>query len=526
MLRLRVREFSLRRSCNVKCHQRASALILLSSVALGCHSDPGTSVTMASGRPTASAVPQLAAGTLSSSAPAVPNEGKTQNPFWTLAWRSPSSHAALEVPGDAFVSTVIESDLFEEGPFYLERRGSRLQGILDRTIVEGKFSDGGGIELLDAVTHLVVFRGRAESANIVTGTLFAENEQRIVRSAANVPEPFPEGAFTFSILRTSSRTVSGAKLRRHSSSVSGQVDGYGWLERAPFGRAVSGTFENDGLNLKVGSEKWSLRAGPGIFVGLVEPGHDVVVLRDPHKVEKVANTAPRTVDLGGGRSVVPRAVRNKSRFCEVSLMIPVITGANAAPELNRVLAEQMVGWAMGPLDPDDGSPIPAPEKFRCLPEYGSPSERYFMGADYEAVDLGGGWVNLRLKGYARTGGPRATVGQDCVLVDSAHAKLYRSGELLNEAQRVTLTSWVERRLRMMARNAQLNLDDDNYYANAAPISEKTSLCLTREGLEVAFNPGEITKYLPTAGPSVFIPRKLLARLVTEGSVLATLLKRP
>lgn len=117
------------------------------------------------------------------------------------------------------------------------------------------------------------------------------------------------------------------------------------------------------------------------------------------------------------------------------------------------------------------------------------------------------------------------MGQDCVLVDSAHGRLYKSAELLNEAQRATLTACVEQRLRMMARNARLDLDDDNYYRNAAPVSEQTSLCLTTEGLEVAFNPWEITKYVPTPGPSVFIPRKLLDRLAIEGSVFARVLKR-
>ena len=466
---------------------------------------------------------QRVADAASSSAPAELAGGDDQNPAWTLAWRMPAALAALEVPGDLFVSTVIESDRFEEGPLYLERRGSRLQGILDRTIVEGKLADGGGVELRDAVTHLVVFRGRAESTTKVTGTLYAESEKRVVRSAPEVPEPFPQGTFTFRVLRTSSLAESEAKLSRRASSVSGQIDGYGWLHKAPYGKAAKGTFTNDALHLTVGSESWTLRSGPGLFIGRVQPGHDVVVLRDPHKFARAVDTAPKTRVLGSGQTVVARAVKNKSGHCEVSLIFPAIVGTQNATEVNRVLAEQMVRMAMGPLAPGEGEPVPAPEKLRCSPGDASRTDPYLMSASYEAVDLGGGWVNLRLTGYARTGGARPTVGQDCVLVDAGHGKLYRSGELLSDAQRATLTLWVEQRLRMMARNAQLNLDDENYYANAAPVSERTSLCLTSEGLEVAFNPGDITKYMPTAGPSVFIPKKLLARLTTEGSVLAGVL---
>ena len=495
--------------------------VLVSFLVLGCHRDPSISVPVAKGLSTASAAPSLVANADSSSASAVSDGGKSLNPSWTLAWRAPSSCAELEVPGDIFVSTVIESDCFEEGPLYLERRGSRLQGILDRTIVVGHLANSGTIELRDAVTHLVVFRGRAEGTGKVTGTLFAENEERVVRSSAHVPEPFPEGTFTFSILRTSSHVVSEAKLSRHSTTVSGHVDGYGWLNQAPFGRAAKGTLDSDVLQLNVGPEKWTLRAGPGFFVGRVEPGRDVVVLRDPRKFEKVGEPLPKKVDLGSGQSVVPRAVKNKTINCEVALVIPVIAGVRNATDLNRGFAEQMVNMAMGP---SAGDPVPLPEKLRCSPAEGTKSDPDYMGATYEAADLGGGWLNVRLKGYTRTGG-RSTAAQDCVLVDSAHGKLYESAELLNEAQRATLTGWVEQRLRMMARNAQLDLDDENYFRNAAPVSDQTALCLTPEGLEVAFNPGEITKTLPALGPNVFIPSKLLARLAIEGSAFAAVLKR-
>ena len=513
--------------CNQSNFTRVAGLIGATFfLALGCNRDPSTLGPTASADRAESSAARKADSVASSNPTASPDGRRIWNPSWTLAFRKPSALAELEARGKVFVSTVVKSELFEEGPLYLERRGSRLQGILDRTIVEGTVNEGGTLELRDSVTQRVVFRGTAKSAKEVTGTVFAENEERTVQSVADLPELFPGGVLVFNILRTSSRAVSEAKLNRHLSHVSGQVNGYGWLNHAPFVRKASGTLDNQWLHLTVGSEKWTLREGPGLFVGRVEPGGDVVVLSDPHVFEKAFEAAPRSVALGGGLSVVSHAVKHKNGACEVSLDIPVITGPQTSPELNRLLAEQMVRWAMGPLVPDEGLPVPTPEKLRCSPGANIKDGPEFMGATYEASALGGGWLNLRLKGYARTGGARATVGHDCVLIDSARGRLYEGAELLNDAQRATVTGWVERQLRMTARNARLDLDDENYYTNAAPVSEQTALCLSTTGLEVAFNPGEVTRYTPTPGPSAFIPRELLARLAIEGSVLAGWLKSP
>jgi len=98
---------------------------------------------------------------------------------------------------------------------------------------------------------------------------------------------------------------------------------------------------HDVLHLKVGPEKWTLRAGPGFFVGRVEPGRDVVVLRDPRRFEKAGEPLPKKVDLGSGQSVVPRAVKNKTSNCEVALVIPVIAGVKNATDLNRGFAVRL-----------------------------------------------------------------------------------------------------------------------------------------------------------------------------------------
>ncbi|MBN1605931.1 MAG: hypothetical protein JW940_04830 [Polyangiaceae bacterium] len=270
-----------------------------------------------------------------------------------------------------------------------------------------------------------------------------------------------------------------------------------------------------------------LRPGPRLFVGRAEPGGEVVVLLHRRAVlppNRGPFAPPKPLDLGEGRSIVPRAVLHKTSTCEVSLFVPVLKATAITPETNQVLVDAVVAQAMGPSVPDRS--LPSPEEVRCEPGLGSDESPYVVDGGYEAVSLGHGWVNLRIEGYARTGGASANVSGTCFLVDLARGRLYRSRELLDDDQRKTLTQWVERRLRMDARNARLDAEDSDFFENAAAVSPETSLCLSPDGLEVAFYPGEVTKHMPTRGPSVLIPKARVTRLVASGSPLAELLRQP
>jgi hypothetical protein len=437
----------------------------------------------------------------------------------------PSVLAELAAPGEPCVGTLLENDLFEEGPLYLECHGTSAHGILDRTVVVGQLDPSGGLELRDASTQSVVLRGRLDGPGHVTATLLGEGETRAVRSVVDASDMLPEGRFSYDVLRSAARAVSVATLERRGDFVTGTVNGYGWLTRPPFDRMARGRLRAAELRLAVGGENWKLRVGPHLFVGRAEPGGDVLVLLHPSAAlptEPGPFALPKPLVLGEGCSIVPRAVRHRTSSCEVSLVVPQLKGTAVTPQMNKSLAEEVVGLAMGTAIPT--GELPSPEKLRCEPGLGSAADPYpyVMMAGYQAASLGHGWVNLRITGYSRTGGARANVGDTCYLVDIPRGRLFSSAELLDDDQRRTLTEWVERRLRMSARNARLDAEDGEYYRNAAPVTAQTSLCLTADGLEVAFAPGEVTRYVPTRGPSVLIPRRLLSRLVGSGSPLAEL----
>ena len=152
---------------------------------------------------------------------------------------------------------------------------------------------------------------------------------------------------------------------------------------------------------------------------------------------------------------------------------------------------------------------------------GSEGDPWMMDGTYEATDLGKGWVALRLDGYARVGGARANVSHACVVVDMNRGELLWPAQELGQEQIALLTDWTGRMLRREARQADLTKPEENMFLdNGAPITKETPLCFTGIGLRVSFEPGAVTRYLPTVGPGVVIPRRLLPRLFPKGSRLA------
>lgn len=463
----------------------------VSSVPTGCKPRPSQPQSTDAG-PLLSASAPTSATAAMSAAPAAPpvTASFAAHDHWSTATRDPKTDPLFRNhrPGAFFHASSVESDDGSEGDLYLERDGDTLFGRWGLTVVDGKLaSDGKAFELRDVGTEQTIFEGRLEGAELV-GVIGAEGVLRRVRSLP--ARPIAEATFKLTHgegPRLLTIEVQDGAVKRATFSTYGKNA----KKDVPFPVRR----EADRFVVRDDQTEWSLWPTAGGVIGRSATGQ---LVRQDHGVS-VDEPKPLPFTRGALTLGVTHLRKGKPNTkCDIDIELPTVKGIPNAEGLEKTLQRAVIDAGVGMWP--SGEPPPTLASFVCQKD--PFVDIQIQSASTAVTPLGGGFIGLEVKGYARfssMGG--VTASSDCLLLDQTRGELVP--DLLNKLpDPVTEVVRVQadRALKREMRSAKLDRDDFYVVESLESIGSSMSVCPTGRGLRLLIPLGTITKNIAGSGP--------------------------